>query len=58
MFEFSINLPASATQVMVPNEFVELANGFEKEEILEFKVEVVAIEASGNKTITEKSLLE
>ena len=58
VFEFSVDLPASATQVTVPDEFVELADGFEEEEVLEYKVEVIAIEASGNKTITEESLIE
>lgn len=58
VYEFSIDLPASATQVTVPDEFIALAGGFEEEEILEYKVEVIAIEESGNKTITEESLIE
>ncbi len=44
---FQITLPGSATEVTVPREFVEsLAPG-------EYPFEVLAIEASGNQTITE-----
>jgi hypothetical protein len=57
VYEFSVDLPASATQVTVPDEFVELADGYAKGQILEYKVEVIAIEESGNKTITEESLI-
>jgi hypothetical protein len=57
-FNFIVDLPASATQVTVTDEFVDLADGFDEEEIQEYKVEVIAMEASGNKTITEESLIE
>jgi hypothetical protein len=42
---FSVDLPASTTSVTVPAEFLEPATPY--------KVEVLAIEASGNQTITE-----
>jgi hypothetical protein len=42
---FSADLPASATGVTVPSEFLESG--------IEYKLEVQAIEASGNQTLTE-----
>jgi hypothetical protein len=42
---FSVDLPASTTSVTVPAEFLEPGT--------QYKVEVLAIEASGNQTITE-----
>ena len=42
---FNVNLPATVTQVTVPAEFIQ-ANA-------DYKVEVLAIEQSGNQTITE-----
>jgi hypothetical protein len=42
---FSVDLPASATDVAVPPEFVESGT--------EYKFEVLAIEVSGNQTISE-----
>jgi len=42
---FSVDMPATATSVTVPPEFLEPGKGY--------KVEVIAIETSGNKTITE-----
>jgi hypothetical protein len=42
---FSVNLPATVTQVTVPAEFIEAG--------AEYNVEVLAIEASGNQTISE-----
>ncbi|MEW5807656.1 MAG: hypothetical protein AB1756_09970 [Acidobacteriota bacterium] len=57
VFEFSVDLPADVTEVTVPDEFVELADRFSKGQILEYKVEVIAIEESGNKTIVEESLI-
>jgi hypothetical protein len=47
---YTVELPAGATEVPVPREFIEEGlrlNG------TEFKLEVIAIEDSGNKTITE-----
>jgi hypothetical protein len=44
---FQVTLPASATSVTVPSEFMETGT--------DYKVEVLAIEASGNQTITEHS---
>lgn len=44
---FSVNLPATATQVTVSPEFIQ-ANA-------EYKLEVLAIEASGNQTISERT---
>jgi hypothetical protein len=44
---FSVDLPASVTSVTVPQEFVESGT--------EYKLEVQAIEASGNQTLTEVS---
>jgi hypothetical protein len=42
---FSVDLPATATQVTVPSEFMQPQT--------EYKFEVLAIEASGNQTISE-----
>ena len=42
---FSVDLPASVTSVTVPAEFIESGT--------EYKLEVQAIEASGNQTLTE-----
>jgi hypothetical protein len=42
---FSVDLPASATSVTIPKEFLESGT--------EYKLEVQAIEASGNQTLTE-----
>ena len=42
---FSADLPASATKLSVPAEFVQPRT--------EYKVEVLAIEAGGNQTLTE-----
>jgi hypothetical protein len=42
---FSVDLPASVTSVTIPKEFLESAT--------EYKLEVQAIEASGNQTLTE-----
>jgi hypothetical protein len=44
---FSADLPATATTVTVPIEFVQPG--------IEYKVEVIAVEANGNKTLTEHS---
>ena len=44
---FSVEVPASVTAVTVPPEFIEAE--------AEYKVEVLAIEASGNQTISEIS---
>src|ERR671918_948963 len=44
---FSVDLPASMTSVTVPAEFIEPGT--------EYKLEVQAIEASGNQTLTEVS---
>jgi hypothetical protein len=46
---FSIDLPASVTSVTVPGEFIESGT--------EYKLEVQAIEASGNQTLTEVSFM-
>ena len=43
--EFNITLPAETTSVTVPEEFLELG--------MEYKFEILAIEESGNQTITE-----
>jgi hypothetical protein len=42
---FSVDLPATTTSVTVPPEFLESGT--------QYKLEVLAIEASGNQTITE-----
>jgi hypothetical protein len=42
---FSVDLPATATQVTVPSAFMETKK--------EYKFEVLAIEAGGNQTISE-----
>jgi hypothetical protein len=42
---FSVDLPASATSVTIPSEFLETG--------IEYLLEVQAIEASGNQTLTE-----
>jgi hypothetical protein len=46
---FSVDLPASATSVTIPSEFLESG--------IEYKLEVQAIEASGNQTLTEITFL-
>ena len=43
--EYKIDLPGNATSVSVPPEFIALSN--------EFEYEVIAIEDSGNQTISE-----
>ena len=42
---FSADLPASATSVTIPREYLEPGT--------DYKLEVQAIEASGNQTLTE-----
>lgn len=44
---FQVTLPSTATSLTVPSEFLETGT--------DYKVEVLAIEASGNQTITETS---
>lgn len=44
-FEFSATVPADVTGITIPAEFLALAG--------DYKVEVLAIEASGNQTLTE-----
>jgi hypothetical protein len=46
---FSVDFPASATSVTIPSEFLESG--------IEYKLEVHAIEASGNQTLTEISFM-
>jgi len=46
---FSVDLPASATSVTIPSEFLESGT--------KYKLEVQAIEASGNQTLTEITFL-
>jgi hypothetical protein len=46
---FSADLPASVTSLTVPSEFLESG--------IEYKLEVQAIEASGNQTLTEMSFM-
>ncbi len=45
----SVDLPASTRQLTVPPEFLQPGT--------EYKVEVLAIESSGNQTLTEKSFV-
>lgn len=42
---FSVDLPVSVTSVTIPQEFMESGT--------KYKLEVLAIEASGNQTLTE-----
>ena len=57
VFVNTANLPASATAFTASPEFVAAAGAFiASGELLEAKVEVIAIEASGNKGITEEIL--
>ncbi len=59
VFVHSVDFPASVTEMTVSGEFADLAEQFETAgTLVELKVEVIAIEASGNKTITEENLLE
>jgi hypothetical protein len=44
---FSVHLPATVTKVTIPGEFIQAS--------ADYKFEVLAIEASGNQTITESS---
>ena len=46
---FQVTLPSAATSVTVPSEFLEAATDYE--------VEVLAIEANGNQTITENTFV-
>ena len=55
---FYFDLLADATEVTVPAEFEDLFDVFGPDVVSEYKVEVIAIEESGNKTITEESLIE
>ena len=50
------NLPAGVTELSVPQEFVDLTD--ELDGLVEAKVEVIAIEESGNKAITEVVVFE
>jgi hypothetical protein len=43
---FSVDLPASATSVTIPREYLQPGT--------DYKIEVQAIEASGNQTLTER----
>jgi len=47
ILEFSVNLPPTATMIKVPTEFLLPGT--------EYKFEVLAVEASGNQTITEST---
>lgn len=54
VFVDTVTLPADATMLTASPEFVDAAAAFRAAgRLLELKVEVIAIEASGNKTITE-----
>jgi hypothetical protein len=55
VFEFVVNVPPDVHSVTVPDEFAGLADGGD---LLEAKIEVIAQEESGNKTITERVLFE
>ena len=57
VFVNTATLPASATAFTASPEFVVAAAAFRAAgDLLELKVEVIAIEASGNKAITEETL--
>lgn len=59
VFVNTATLPAFVTQFTVSKEFARLAKYYEGKEVLkELKVEVIAREASGNKTITEEPVFE
>jgi hypothetical protein len=59
VFVNTATFPASVTSFTVSPEFVGAALDFFTEgELLEAKVEVIAIEESGNKTITEEIVFE
>ncbi len=58
-FVNTATLPATVTSFTISKEFRNLKKVFEKTgELVEFKVEVIAREESGNKTITEEILFE
>jgi hypothetical protein len=58
-FVNTATLPATVESFTFSQEFADLADEFETSgELSELKVEVIAIEESGNKTITEESLIE
>jgi hypothetical protein len=55
VFQIQTDLPASTTSLTAPAEFVALLGEFD---VIELKVEVIAIGDNGNKTITEEILIE
>jgi hypothetical protein len=56
VFEFVVDLSSNAGGVTVPDAFLDLVDEFDPGDIEDYKVEVIAIEKSGNKTITEEEV--
>lgn len=58
VFKETTTLPAGVTMYTVSDTFMDLIESFDPEDIIELKVEILAEEESGNKTITEEALNE
>lgn len=58
VFKETTTLPAGATGYTVSPTFMRLINSFDPEDIVELKIEILADEESGNRTITEEALIE
>jgi hypothetical protein len=53
------DLPATVTMIEISSQFADLAEQFEMDgSLLELKVEIIAVGANGNKTITEEAIFE
>lgn len=57
VFKETTTLPAGATGYTVSRTFMRLINSFDEEDIVELKIEILADESSGNRTITEYVLI-
>jgi hypothetical protein len=58
VFKETTTLPAGVTMYTVSDTFMDLIESFDPVDIIELKVEILAEEESGNKTITEEALIE
>ena len=58
VFKETTTLPGDATSYEVSQTFMDLIDSFDEEDIIELKIEILADEPSGNRTITEKVLFE
>ena len=58
VFKETTTLPGDETSYEVSQTFMDLIDSFDEEDIVELKIEILADEPSGNRTITEKVLFE